>query len=442
MRAPISVVINDGVTSRHVTKKVRNLRYAKSAYGGDTSLSCDILLPKSAFHDLGPNSTLTVWGADGSEVWSGNIDNPGDSDGPAGEGLQLTAFGGAVRLTYVTEPLAPVETGLDGWVKNRRSNKRSEFTTGERPTGAPTHQHAPRSGANIPDEWLAASGHNTFYEAGLRVGRLVARVGFGASDSWFARVGAGPNPDDTFWDTAIFVGTHSERRASVQFVPIVTVPAGTRANDYSHTGALGECKFPIFQTTAGALADTGANSEKWWVEYYEVILRQQLKTATGAWTTTPGMYDRDYVLAHEVIAHLVGQGMVPGAVGSNASIATTTYQIDALSWLDGINAADALEELSVFEPDLFWTLYGDRFTANLWTNLAPRYVIGEGGIRFDGDEVGTKCNRITVRWVGPNGGDRTTVVRDDTVALTYDRDAETIDLPEGTGSSANASTLR
>lgn len=424
MRAPIAVVISDGFVSRHVTKHVRDLRWVKSAYGGDMDLSCRVLLPKSAFTDLGPNARLIVLDHDGTELWSGNIDNPGDSDGPAGELLEITAFGAGARLTYISEPFAPVLTDLTLWERTGNSSGRAEMGTDERGDGTPTLRARASEDKTITPTWMAEwSLRHSWYAAGLRLGRVSVQIDAGVTDgagtNFGQRIKIGTSPTDT-------------KRTAIN-------PVSTSAETLKSSLSLGNLAEGSTFVSLDVHRQGGANyqgTEAMYFEFWSIKVRQQLQNADGSWSQDG--FERDTVLASEVINHLVGSGMVPA---TRWNIATTEYLIDSLAWLDGINAADVLDELRLFEPGLFWTLYGDEFTANLWANLTPRYVVNNrlGGVILTGDEGrGTKVNRVTVKWQDTKGHDRTETIVDPTVKLDYPRDAEPIELPERAGSYANA----
>ena len=435
MRGPLTVRIDDGVTHRSVTRHVNGLRFKRSAWGGDVDLTCTVALPRGAFHDLDADDTIMVDDARTAETaWSGDLEHPGDTSGPGGQALDMQAFGGAVRLQSKRVPLAPVHQADQDWQRDSNSTKGARTNSEQFPDGEPNLEVSWDKGFGVDrfdlGEWVLRA----YAQAGLRVGRVRADVDAGVTTAdYVQRIMTGP--------TVAALTSAAARTASTTAGAIAaTVGAGIGAD--SDIIALRAIR---------AGADVTATKDHWF-RFWRVIVRQLLKDRHGADITAPSFYEGNRVLASWVIEDMIGRGMCPGLDPAKVTIQETGYLIDSLSWLDGITMGDALAELKVLEPDMWWTVYGDTGQFGLWDDENPRYVVSDrdGGIVLPGPDI-TRCNRVVVEWVDRRGRQQTTVVlaadapagergvRSEVLAgLAYVRDTDPVQLPEGTGTQANA----
>jgi hypothetical protein len=80
-----------------------------------------------------------------------------------------------------------------------------------------------------------------------------------------------------------------------------------------------------------------------------------LVDATGADITTG--YSSDTILAHEVVADVVGR-LLPRYDGAAAAIATTAaFGIEQLAYPDGVTPARLLDDLMLLEPAYYWAAW-------------------------------------------------------------------------------------
>ena len=194
-----------------------------------------------------------------------------------------------------------------------------------------------------------------------------------------------------------------------------------------------------------------------WGAFVDVWVRGLLKDQHGTDITGAGAYSNGYVLAHEVVADLLGRGVLPYDADSAVIDATATHQFDQLSWPNGATVEQILEALMEMLPDYYWQV-GPRdrvtgkssFTWRKWpTNV--RYELSlRDGVNLPGADA-DRYNRVTIRWVDKRGQTRTrTYSAGTTIAGVFVppvpeldaaglvREPELIDLSDETGSDGNA----
>lgn len=422
MQGTIGVRINDKVRSRNVTKYTNELRFSKSAYGGDIDVSCIVTVPRHTFEDLGPGDNIVLFDTrTGEEIWSGNTDNPGVTIGQAGERYDLQGFGSSARLQAVTKPLGYVVTTIDLFNRSSNSVKGAQTQVDERADGSPTLMVSANEGKQVTQAWQGEWATRAFKKAELTISRVRADYDAGL--------------DNASYQMQIWAGTDisSLTRIDTHNAKTTTDSMGSYQGGGEGLGAADIVAFRVSRNDSAIQA-----TDNHWFEFWNILMRQSLKSRFGN-SQDGADYSVNHVYSHQVIIDMIGRNMAPGIDPDFLDVPNGSYQIDNLAWLDGVTFADAMEQLRVFEPGLWWMAQGKRLEIGYWDDRPPRYVIGkrQGGITSPGEEFAL-CNRIAVRWVDSRGRDQVTIVRTDIEGLDYTRDAEDIELPEGVGSEANA----
>lgn len=425
MRGPLALVVSDGVTERHVTRRTSGLRFKRSAYGGDVDLTCAMRLARGTFTNLGANDPVRAYDArSGAVMFSGDVSNPGATVGPSGESYQLQALGTAARLQAHAKAQAYVLTGEGGFnFQESGGPKGVQTDVRERDSdGEPRYLSWANEGKNVYTNWRGDWVNRQLQRIGRRLGRVDFTIDAGLTNGGYQ------------WQ--LWVGPDSDNMARVDVAP-VTTSASTLSRGFDTGQIRAQDDTVMLRIVRTGVARTAADED--WFRFTNPILMQRRKNPDGTSVQTGYGPTHNYVTASDVIADMVGDGMFPGADPAKVTIAEFDYQIDTLAWLDGITMGDALEQLRSFHPDLWWRAEGDRFTAGVWDDENPRYSITkrDGGITLPGQEI-TLCNRVLVSWKDKRGKDRVTEVTAVVPGLDYTRDADPVTLPEGAGSEANA----
>lgn len=442
MRAPLTVRINDGYTDRHVTSHVTGFGFRKVAPGGYHSLQMRINLPRDFFRDLGPADRVTVYDArTGDVVIEGLTENPGVTDGPAGQSYDLSAMGTMILAKDESRALIYIDRDLSTWVKYAGSaasataeQSNDPAVTDPTTAAAAGLRLAFNPGQPINTGSAAQLGYNAIADAKMEVGALRLQLKSGKVDADYLPelVVRGGTPDalplgsglsTTLLAVNRFVGTHFS--------------GGTRriALNLRRTGG----------------ATNVADDDTWtWFTDVAVCGRRVNRRGIPAMSSTD-MVTNQYVRADWVVEDLIGR-VLTMCDPDTAVIEPTTFEIDQLAYPDKATGQRVLDDLALWEPDFLWEMLETlpsgriRFRYRPWPTT-HRYEVStrRDDYRAPGGEVDL-CNRIAVFWTDAAGASQVTPVTRSVPELggapgdvgARTKDAEPITLPAGKGSAANA----
>lgn len=445
MRGPLSVRIDDGVRDQHVTRAASGLRIRRIAGGGCASIDVNMDLGAVEFTDLGGGDRLYVYGPDGATVAEGFIDNPGAADGTNGQSLALTAFGPAVLASDRSQAVIYIDADTGSWEQVKAdalaTSANASASDDPTPPGAATSgllcQFNP--GQPVATNARARIGYAAILAAGMEVGGLGVRIKSGKVDTGYrADMVTGVIGSTT--TTALTGAT------------ISTVQTPTRAFFVGVHFPTGQTGVALQLRRAGGA--TNVADDDTWTYFDQVVVLGRRVDAAGVLVDAAGMASTTQVLAHQVVADMVGRGMLGRIDPSRVTIETTAYPIDQLAYPDGVKAAQVLEDLALYEPDMVWsiadsTAAGFAFTYRAW-GTTPRYEVStRDGYTAPGadDEL---ANRIAVTWTDATGQKQSTPVM--ATSAQYPalkaledagrvKDADPIALLDGQGSLANAQQI-
>jgi hypothetical protein len=425
MRGALSVRLVNGSNDQIVTRHVKDLRYTKAAPGGHHSASMRITLPRSAFRDLGPASRVVVYDArSGRTRWEGYAENPGVTDGTEGQEFDLSAMGGMVLASDESRPLVYLDANLEHWMRGPGSQVAAGSTTeqGANPsTGADALMLQFLSGQPVGTSSLSQMIFD-LRPADMEIGAL----------KWTWQSGQ----TDAGWEERVIL----EGGASFNRTMSTTAATLTRRADLH--GFIG-AKYAIMRLirTGGA---TNVATDNVWSAFSDVRILGQHLRADG--TRLPHG-QADYVLASNVAIDLLGRLLYRTCNTANPVIEPTSHRIDQLAYHDGATAQQVFDDLALYEPDHLWEILetgGDgkhRFNYRAWPTTARYEISVKDGYTAPGGEADL-CNRIAVYWTGARGRKQTTIVTQTVPELgARVRDAEPVTLPDGLGSSANATRI-
>lgn len=447
MKAPLAVRVDDGLSSRAVTRAVRGLRFRKTAPGGFADASFTLDVPTSLFTDLGPaDRTFITDGRNGRVIWEGYTNNPGLKSGSDGEGYEISALGPMALAEDRAERLIYLDGSLDKWEIDwvNVQAPSANMSIGQFPEDAGTRAGEPAifcqftPGQPITNGSLAGMRYRGFEGSPMKLGGFAGFYDAGQTDSnyqlqWFY-------PGTII--TAINQSTQGggiEKYSGFDFTP----PAGASVG------------FRLRRVLGGA---TTVGTDNVWGAFGEVKILGQLLDRNGAERAmpllnhvtvpiSPTFATTDaYVLASEVVEDLLGR-VLTFCDPVTSTITPTTEHIDQLAYYDAVKAAKVLEDLSVFEPDFLWEVLESnasgrhRFNYRDWPTDHRYQIPSSMVLDQPGGDVDL-CNRIAVNWTDLKGNQRVTLLYATVPELgTRTRDAEPVTLPEGQGSLWNAFRL-
>lgn len=438
MKAPLQVSLHGGARQQNLRgEDVTGLSFTKVANGGQRGGSMRINRPRSEFPDLSPADRGWIDDDEG-RVFDLFTENPGEIDGPSGQGFDLAFMGPEVLANDESRPHLYIDKNLDDYEQyragsdgaisaNAGSSDDPEGTLGDGlllqfPPGQPIGTGSgARAGRLMPD--------------GLEFGAVGVTIRSGKADADYqvsmAHSGGGVGASATILSTSLFTGTLTGERWVVD-----DVTEGRTAISFNLT------------RLGGATNITGDDT---WTFVADLSLLARRMDRFGVLKSgAAGMESTTHVLAHQVIEDLLGR-VLTVVDPLTAQVDPATFEIDQLAYTEGATCRQLLDDLTEIEPDYTWAMgsknaRGYQFDWRAWPT-DPRYVISTSdGYEMTGSDFDL-CNRIAVYWTDAKGVAHTTVVTATSAdypalsaleAVGRTKDAEPITLEDGRGSEAIA----
>lgn len=446
IRGELSVRLDGSTTDRIVIERnLSGLKFSKTAPGGHASASCRLALPRNLFPDLGPANRMYVYDTrTGRTVWEGYTNNPSaETSDQGGQSFDLTALGGKVLASDRSQMLIYLDNAAclspDAWqhfphnTPGGTGEITSEPGTSDDPATAMVLQFP--AGIVVTTGSITYMRYNRIRDAGMKL----ARVGRSA-------VGGKVDTANYRCETAVFGGGTSEIVTALNKTMNTTtsVTAAQVVTDFAN--GRDSVSVRIIRNAGGA---TTVADDLTWFSVTDLYIKALQLTKAGVEKTTTGSYSAAAsVLASEIVEDLLGR-VLNKFDGASATVETTTAAIDQLAYVDGASAAQVLDDLALHEPDFLWEVLESnsaglhRFNYRAWPT-SPRYMIDpREEVEQPGSDVDL-CNRIVVYWTDARGNKKSTIRTSVVPALDSQsrvRDAESVTLPEGLGSLANAERI-
>jgi hypothetical protein len=436
LRGALAVRVNDGQSDRLVTRYCRSLKFTKVAPGGHRSINFTMVLPRNTFSDLGPDDKVYVYDArSGKTVIEGYLENPSPIDGPNGQQYNVSAVGGMALASDETRALIYIDQTLDQWTKANDSAPSANVETGNMVAAGLGGRVQFQSGQPLVTGSIANLGYYGIQRAGMTIGAINFTWQGGKTDANY------------FQELVTSSGTTIGGGMS-------TTPGSLAA--FVVTDFIAGANVVGFRLRRVGVATNVADDTTWMSIINLSILGQRMNRNGTLLTAAAGLVSATQVLASQVVEDLLGR-LLTFCDPTSAQVDATTFGITQLAWPDGIKAADVLTQLSVFESGYLWEILESfdsgkhRFNYRAWPTT-PRYEISvRDGWQQTGSDVDL-CNRILVTWTDATGATQVTTVTASSlglVGLGYPvdqlgsriKDADPITLPEGFGSSANATRV-
>lgn len=434
MRAPLTVRISDGVRDQQVTRFVKGLRFTKTAPGGHHSASVSIDAPEGLLSNLGPADRLFIYnGRTARTLWDGYVDNTGRSVATGGESYDVSAMGGVTLASDNGRPVVFVdrELGHEHWRPVFPDGATIGIESGAVTAADPGMKIQWTDGTPVGNQTATMLNDIlTFTNQPLSMASVT--VTGGKTDATYQTYTAAFNTttgflfDSTAPANLTTVPTTVNYQAGVDFVFAPTTnPKHFALVLYRNSVAAG---FVVADDTTFAV-------------WRDVVTMPALKAIDGTYVLNYNLY----TLPHQVVSHLVGDGMLQ-VDASDTTIESSVKRIEQLAYLDGAKPSQILDDLELYEPDFLWEILESnqsgkhRFAYRAWPTT-PRYEISGRDFTESGGETDL-CNRVIVSWKDEAGAKQILWCTSNVPELgTRTKDAEPITLPDGQGSLANAQNI-
>lgn len=433
---PLAVRLVTSRADRYVTADLRDLTFRETAVGGWGSIRISLDRPLTIQpNEIAHYGRCYVYDTRSGRVISeGRLEDPGRGAGAGGQVWDLVAMGPAAHARDRTVPITYVDTSLRELVRADNYTPGGTDRVGGDP-GAPTgNQEALTlqfpSGLPVNIDAKVCMRYTRLMESGQQLARVDYTWDSGTADTTFQSQmvtrtdGSTASGDIVRSENLVTTGGATSPR-----VIITSFPVGRNTVEWR-----------LFRSGAAATIP----SDLFWLSIRNVVVIATRYNKGGTELLTAADYTANTVLASEVVADLLGRLLVQYD-GAGASIATTTYAIDQMSYPDGTTAGKILDDLMVIEPGYRWGAYESnsagrhRFEWAPWPTAVRYEADVTDGFDSPGSADGV-YNAVRVRWRGPDGqilSTRRTSTVPALVAAGITREAQ-VDLGDELGSRTNA----
>jgi len=395
----MSIPLNVAVGDRHVTRRLAELSPSRNIHG---SAECGFKVAQSLSTPVAAFEPVRVYDSRTADVtWEGRLEDPGRTVDTDGQSYDMSAIGEYARTADRAVPYILIDADLSRWLRIQLNRATSaEASASEIPGNEGTEgllmQFNP--GQPIDNDSTIVMAYRAIDEADMTVGGIEYSAVAGLNGTAFeVRMFAeGTVVRSDPWST-----TPISRYATLS--DTTPLPAG-----------VGVIQLIARRVSGGA---TNVIADNRWAAFYDLTIKAARYAADGTPVTANVNYIAGRgVYAHEVVADVLGRGLLPSYDGAHASIDTTsTYEFDQLAYPDPVSVGKLFEDLMVVEPAFFPVVGPSNpatglatFAWRKWPTSVRYEASLRDGINLPGADA-ERYNRVTVRWLDRREQTRTTV---------------------------------
>ena len=357
---PVAVRLSNQYVDQHITRLVSDFSYRSSVPGGFQAAKFDLHRPITRKDPLlTPFTKIYAYDRTGEVLWEGRLALPGKAAGQDGQVWSITAAGPSAHASDVKRSLIYIDRDLTSMYRNN-SLPAAEVGVDIDPGNASQEEAIVfrfPNGINLNTNSNIAFTYDRIAQAQMFIG--------GVNYSW----------DAGFTNGAFEIQSVYQPGAAAVGDP-ADVAGGSQNVFAGASDDLTTVTFRMIRISGGAITIIG---DATWSSIANLNIRGRLYTKTGT-EITGAVYDDSFVLAHEIVADLLGRSMLPFYDGVNATIDTTTIEIDQLAYADPVSAEEVLADLMALEPAYYWAAWESnplvsdqyRFEWKAWP-VTPRY---------------------------------------------------------------------
>lgn len=391
---PLTVRIGDEM----VTRQVQSISFRKDAIGGCRSISFSLMRPLADLDAIDPLAKVYVYdGRTASTVAEGRLSDTGRSAAPDGERWDCVAFGPAQHASDITLPLIYVDRSLDSWRLNGTAlvGAGAQFGMGAWPgTDFNGLLATWADGTAVVTGSMSVLRHSRLAEAEMELGYFAYQWDAGKTEA--------------AWVLDFVTSTDGGTSDAPASTHTWNTAGGSAAAHVVTNFSVGRNLLDIRTYWNGGAATVSGDTDWAWV----TIAVEATRLYKDGTVIAAG-YDAS-PQAHQIVWDLLGR-CLPEFDGTNATVAETgTFQIQQLTYPDGVTPAQVLEDMMRLEPAYRWyttpsrdaDLYGFRW--ELWpTTVRYEATLDDGGSFPLSSQ--TLYNQVSVRWRDANGQIRSTL---------------------------------
>lgn len=409
---PLEVRLRNSRMDRVVTADLRDLSFTSVDPGGFASATGSFHHPLILRPDeLDYYTAMYVYDRRrGGVVWEGWVEDLGGGAGTDGQIWDFAAVGPSAHVKDRILPYVAVESDLGKLSPTSRNQWEMHWQSGaeDEATGAPAIAVELTNGAWTLSGVVGETMYRLAYDAGMEIARV--QVGWDAGFTSLA------------WQVSIWTWTTPTTGGSFKASASNNTAGGTLlaklAGD-SGTIAATDTAVSLNVTWDGPTNYVSAGSgEKLSWTWDSLHIRVKLYDKSGSKRTSG--YTANTVTSDEVVADLLGRGVLNLYDGPGASIATGVYAISQFSYPDGVSADKLLQDLMGLDNGFTWYAWESNSAGKYrfeWTTYPT--TVGYEADAGDGYQPESTAadlyNEVLVRYLSTNGKVRP-VKRTQTVA--------------------------
>lgn len=396
MSLPVPLTVRVG--DRHVTREVQSLSFRREAVGGVRSISFSLARSLTDLDGVDPLAKVYVYDARSAyTVAEGRLADTGRGAGPDGQRWDCVAFGPAQHASDITLPLIYIDRSLDSWRLNGTAlvGSGAQFGMGAWPgTDFNGLLATWADGTAVVTGSMSVLRHSRLAEAGMELGYFAYQWDAGKTEA--------------AWVLDFVTSTEGGTSDAPASTHTWNTAGGSAAAHVVTNFSVGRNLLDIRTYWNGGAATVSLDRDWAWV----TIAVEATRLYKDGTVISAG-YDASPQV-HQIVWDLLGR-CLPEFDGANATVAETgTFQIQQLTYPDGVTPAQVFGDLMALEPAYRWyttpskggaDLYGYRW--ELWpTTVRYEATLDDGGSFPLSTQ--TLYNQVSVRWRDANGRTRST----------------------------------
>jgi len=339
---PLAVRLKSSMADRYITRDLHDLSFRSAAPGGFASATFQLDRPLALTpDDIDYYAEVYVYDQrSGAVVWEGRLEDLGRSTGD-GEIWEVQAVGPAAHAQDRTVPLIYVDESLDQFVRFMNPGfapgNGGEMTTSDDPGNSGNDALVLQypSGQVLTTDSHVTARYNRIAGCGQKLARIVYTCDMGVTTGNFGL-------QLVLRPSATTVRDNNFNTAGVGATAKVVV------TDWTNSDNAFEIRLHSNVIGAWTIGDNNT-----WASIYNLRVLAMRYNKSGTEITS---YTVSYVTASDVVEDLLGR-LLTKYDGANATVAGTSAQLTNVSYFQGVDAAQVLEDMMLAEPAYYWAAW-------------------------------------------------------------------------------------
>jgi hypothetical protein len=397
----LDVRLSNSDVTTHIGPLLSGLSYRSAVPGGFASAQIAFKKPLDVRRqDVTAYTEVVISDRrSGGIVWQGHIEDPGPAVLESGAIWQLTAMGPSARASDITGPRHYIESDPAAFYPRNQPLASVVQQVGASPVGGFDEAiviTAP-GGTVLGVGIVGTMFYDRLVQSGQQVGGVAYTRFAGKTDANYQNELALVADD----------GSPATETPVSQNWSTISAAVAAKVVGTDWTAGMDIVRFTCRRSAGGA---TTVADDATWGMFANLYVAARRLDATGAFVTN-AEHAVAYVTADEVFADLIGAGWLPFD-GATATIAAGSYHIDQLTYQDGANAQQIMDDVLALQNDMFWAAWEGtppRCELSAWPTTAAYIASVEDGYEAPSSSADL-FSEVSVRYIDRRGRVKTLLV--------------------------------